>query len=86
MKKSTCSHSNCIHESEKFESPIKKMNQNQNEELSASITQTWTQQAIECFQLSSNCSKCSISKGDYSFECRMPKVIEQLLTDLGKPA
>lgn len=54
-------------------------------ELSGSILQSWTPQAIECYELNQNCSKCSITKGNYSFICQMPKVIKILLKDLGKP-
>lgn len=54
-------------------------------ELSDSILQSWTPQAIECYELNQNCSKCSITKGNYSFICQMPKVIKALLKDIGKP-
>lgn len=54
-------------------------------ELSDSILQTWTPQAIECYELGQNCSKCSITKGNYSFICQMPKVIKVLLKEQGKP-
>ena len=55
-----------------------------NGEISESITQNWTEQALECYQLSCDCSKCSISKGKYSFVCQMPKVVKILLK-MGKP-
>lgn len=55
-----------------------------NGEISESITQNWTEQALECYQLGCDCSKCSISKGNYSFVCQMPKVIKILLK-MGKP-
>jgi len=58
----------------------------QDEPISNSITQSWTTQAVECFQLNSNCSKCSISEGKYSFVCKMPQVVEQLLSGIGMPA
>ena len=56
-----------------------------NGEISDSITQNWTEQALECYQLGCDCSRCSISKGKYSFVCQMPKVIKQLLKVTGKP-
>ena len=56
-----------------------------NGELSDSITQNWTEQALECYKLSGNCKKCSISKGNYSFVCQMPKVVKILLK-MGKPS
>lgn len=56
-----------------------------NGEISESITQNWTEQALECYKLGCDCSKCSISKGKYSFVCQMPKVIKILLK-MGKPA
>lgn len=54
-------------------------------ELSDSILKSWTQQAIECYELKQNCSKCSISRGNYSFICQMPKVVKALLKEVGKP-
>ncbi len=56
-----------------------------NGEISESITQNWTEQALECYQLGCDCSKCSISKGQYSFVCQMPKVVKILLK-MGKPS
>ena len=54
-------------------------------EISDSITQNWTEQAIECYKINCDCSKCSISKGNYSFVCQMPKVLDALIKSLGKP-
>ncbi len=56
-----------------------------NGEISESITKTWTQQALECYSIGCDCSKCSLSKGNYSFICQMPKVIEILIEFAGKP-
>ena len=56
-----------------------------NGEISESITQNWTEQALECYKLGCDCSRCSISKGKYSFVCQMPKVMKILLK-MGKPA
>lgn len=56
-----------------------------NEEISNSITQNWTEQALECYYLNCDCAKCSISKGNYSFICQMPKVIDTLLETVGEP-
>jgi len=56
-----------------------------NEDISCSITQNWTQQAIECYYINSNCKKCSLSSGHYSFICQMPRVIESLLATVGPP-
>ena len=57
-----------------------------NGEISESITQNWTEQAIECYKLGCDCSKCSISKGNYSFVCQMPKVLDILINLSGKPS
>lgn len=57
-----------------------------NGEISDSITQNWTEQALECYRLKCDCSQCSISKGNYSFACQMPKVLEALSKTLGKPS
>jgi len=54
-------------------------------EISESITQNWTEQALECYRLNCNCSCCSISKGSYSFACQMPKILDVLIKSLGKP-
>ena len=55
-------------------------------EISDSIVQNWTLQAIECYEMEQNCENCSISKGNYSFVCQMPKVVESLLKEYGAPA
>lgn len=57
----------------------------QTEGISESITQNWTEQAIECYNLKCDCTQCSISKGNYSFVCQMPKVLDILLKTCGKP-
>ena len=57
-----------------------------NGEISESITQNWTEQALECYNLGCDCSRCSIAKGHYSFACQMPKVIDALISLSGKPA
>lgn len=54
-------------------------------EISDSITQSWTEQAMECYSIKCNCQKCSLSKGDYSFKCQMPRVIDILINIVGKP-
>lgn len=54
-------------------------------EISDSITQNWTEQALECYRLNCDCAQCSISKGNYSFACQMPKVLDVLIQTLGKP-
>ena len=56
-----------------------------NEEMSDSITQNWTQQALECYYINCDCKKCSLSAGHYSFICQMPKVIDTLLETVGAP-
>lgn len=56
-----------------------------NGEISESITQNWTEQALECYRLKCDCSRCSITKGNYSFACQMPKVLDILINMSGKP-
>lgn len=56
-----------------------------NGDISSSITQSWTEQAIECYSIGCNCKKCSLSGGNYSFHCQMPKVIDILISMVGKP-
>lgn len=53
--------------------------------ISDSITKNWTPQAIECYESGCNCIECSIGKGNYSFICQMPQVIEILLNTIGPP-
>lgn len=55
------------------------------EEISTSITQTWTDQAIKCYVSKANCTNCTIPKGGYSFICQMNKVVPVLLKTLGAP-
>lgn len=56
-----------------------------NGEISSSITQNWTDQAIICYTSGFNCPECSITKGNYSFVCQMPGVINALLKQIGPP-
>lgn len=56
-----------------------------NEEMSDSITQNWTEQALECYSINCDCKRCSLSQGNYSFICQMPKVIDTLLETIGEP-
>lgn len=55
------------------------------EDVSASITQTWTDQAIKCYLTSADCANCSIPRGNYSFVCQMNKVVPVLKQTLGEP-
>ena len=34
-----------------------------NDEMSDSITQNWTEQAIECYSINCDCKKCSLRNG-----------------------
>lgn len=56
-----------------------------NGEFSDSITQSWTEQALECYSIKCDCSKCSLKNGHYSFICQMPKVIDKLIKSSGRP-
>ena len=55
------------------------------DEMSDSITQNWTQQALECYYLECDCKRCSVGQGHYSFICQMPKVIDTLIKTIGEP-
>lgn len=57
-----------------------------NGEISESIMQNWTQQAIECYEICSDCKKCSLANGNYSFVCQMPKIVKALLKTYGEPS
>lgn len=57
-----------------------------NGEISESIIQNWTLQAIECYEINSNCKRCSLSGGSYSFVCQMPKIVKGLLKTYGVPS
>ncbi|MFN8614926.1 MAG: hypothetical protein U0003_03310 [Vampirovibrionales bacterium] len=54
-------------------------------DVSTSITQTWTDQAIKCYVTQADCAHCSIPRGGYSFACQMNKVVPVLLDTLGRP-
>ena len=56
-----------------------------NGEISPSIMQNWTLQAIECYEINTECKKCSLSRGHYSFVCQMPKIVKALLKTYGTP-
>lgn len=56
-----------------------------NGEISESIMQNWTLQAIECYQIKSQCTRCSLRAGNYSFVCQMPKIVRALLKVYGPP-
>jgi hypothetical protein len=56
-----------------------------NDEMSDSITQNWTEQALECYSINCDCKKCSLRQGHYSFICQMPKVIDILIQTIGEP-
>lgn len=56
-----------------------------NGEISPSIMQNWTLQAIECFEINSDCTKCSLRNGNYSFICQMPKIVNALIKTYGPP-
>ena len=58
-----------------------------NGEISKSIMQNWTLQAIECYEIASDCKRCSLHRGgyNYSFVCQMPKIVKALLKTYGKP-
>lgn len=56
-----------------------------NGEISFSIMQNWTPQAVECYEINGECEKCSLSCGSYSFICQMPKIVKALLASYGKP-
>ncbi|MBS6603372.1 MAG: hypothetical protein KH301_06415 [Brachyspira sp.] len=56
-----------------------------NGEISSSITKSWTEQAMECYSIGCDCSRCSLKNGNYSFVCQMPKVIDILIGAIGKP-
>ncbi len=53
--------------------------------ISDSIVQNWTRQALECYKLNSDCTKCPITKAGYSFKCQMMHIVEILLRTQGLP-
>ncbi len=64
---------------------IKYISRKEKSEISNSITKNWTDQAIRCYLSNCNCTDCSVAKGNYSFVCQMPSVIEILLEQIGPP-
>lgn len=67
------------------ESKVRYLLPRNNGEISNSITQNWTDQAILCYKSNFGCHECSINKANYSFVCQMPNVVKKLLEDLGPP-
>lgn len=65
--------------------PITKVKYIDNDNMSNSITQNWTDQAIRCYYNNCKCSECSITKANYSFKCQMASVVQILLNELGPP-
>jgi hypothetical protein len=53
--------------------------------VSASISQTWTDQAMRCYMTGAHCATCDIPQGNYSFACQMDKVVPVLMDGLGQP-
>ena len=51
----------------------------QTEKLSTSIIKSWTPQALSCYRLNCDCTKCEISQLGFSFVCQMKNVVEELL-------
>lgn len=47
-----------------------------NGEISDSITQNWTEQALECYQLGCDCSKCSISRENILLYAKCQKLLK----------
>lgn len=74
-----------IWELEEIESPKDNVETIEKESVSGSITQTWTDQAIQCYLIQANCAQCPIPKANYSFTCQMHKVVPVLIESLGKP-
>ena len=56
-----------------------------NGDISSWITQSSTEQAIECYSIKCDCKQCSLKNGHYSFKCQMPKVIDILINAIGYP-
>jgi hypothetical protein len=64
---------------------VNRLNREENESVSHSISQTWTDQAIKCYLTNADCANCVIPRGNYSFTCQMSKVVPVLLESLGTP-
>jgi hypothetical protein len=67
------------------DSKIKYLTKKDKMDISNSITKNWTDQAMRCYLSGCNCIDCSVAKGNYSFVCQMPAVIEILLKHIGPP-
>ncbi|NLF83079.1 MAG: hypothetical protein GX568_03730 [Candidatus Gastranaerophilales bacterium] len=67
------------------EQKIKYLDRKDKTDISNSITKNWTDQAMRCYLSGCNCMECSVAKGNYSFVCQMPAVIEILLKQVGPP-
>ena len=59
-----------------------------NVSCSETNTKTWTQSAIDCYNLGCNCSLCNINKLYFSksvYKCMMKNTVIELVRKLGKP-
>lgn len=46
-----------------------------NGEISGSITQSWTEQALECYSINCDCSKCSLKTAITRLSARCRKLL-----------
>ena len=53
--------------------------------ISESIVQNWTLQALECYNLNSDCTNCPIKRANYSFKCQMKRIVDILIKTKGLP-
>ena len=56
------------------------------DKISDAICKNWTKQALECYSIKCDCSKCSIKTENYSFVCQMPKVLDMIIKEKGLPS
>ncbi|MFI3301110.1 MAG: hypothetical protein R3Y28_06785 [Candidatus Gastranaerophilales bacterium] len=69
----------------KFDIEVEEFYPQTNGEISESIVQCWTEQALECYSLKCDCTRCSINCNKYSFKCQMAKVVTKLIDVIGTP-
>lgn len=50
-----------------------------------SFIMTWTQQAIDCYNLDTNCFNCPIYNQYHMYDCKMFEVVKLLLNSIGEP-
>jgi len=59
-----------------------------NVSCSETLSKKWTQQAVDCYAIGCNCSKCTLFITFFSkkkYKCKMKDTVIELVRQIGKP-